>query len=240
MSYPQFSLVIPCYNEADTLPALISRLANVFSTQKAVEVLLVDNGSTDDTLPQLREAVARLPFLRTVHVPRNQGYGYGILQGLSAAQGEFLGWTHADMQTDPADALRGFEMLLQAGCPSDVFLKGKRQNRPLSDVAFTVGMSLFESFLFAAVLQDINAQPTIFSRNFYQSWKKAPYDFALDLYAYAAARQQRLSVRRFPVQFGARLHGISHWNISWKDKIKFIRRTVQFSLELRRNWKKEL
>jgi hypothetical protein len=48
------------------------------------------------------------------------------------------------------------------------------------------------------------------------------------------ARQQGLPVYRFPVEFSDRAHGISHWNVNWAAKIKFIRRTIDFSFELKR------
>lgn len=235
----QYSLVIPCYNEAATLPILIERLKVSFTEQDSIEIILVNNGSTDNSIEILDEAVLNIPFLRTVHVPLNQGYGYGILQGLAVAQGEYIGWTHADMQTDPADAIKSFELFKTNQNPNTIFVKGKRFGRPFADTVFTFGMSCFDSLLFMLPLWDINAQPTIFSRKFYERWKNPPYDFALDLYAYASAVREGLEIRRFPVCFGMRLHGVSHWNINWKSKIKFIRRTIEFSFALRKKWREQ-
>lgn len=235
----QYSLVIPCYNEAKTLPSLIERLKASFNEQDNIEIILVNNGSTDNSAVILDAAIQNVPFLRTVHVPINQGYGYGILQGLATTQGKYIGWTHADMQTDPADALKGFALFEKYQNAENLFVKGKRFGRPFSDTIFTIGMSFFDSLLFALPLWDINAQPTIFSRKFYESWKNPPHDFALDLYAYASAVRDGLEVHRFPVCFGARLHGTSHWNINWKSKVKFIRRTIEFSFALRKIWREQ-
>ena len=47
-------------------------------------------------------------------------------------------------------------------------------------------------------------------------------------------RRMGLAIERFPVRFGARAHGASHWNVDWRAKLKFIRRTVAYSLELHR------
>lgn len=228
----KFSLVIPCYNEAANLPLLLERCKEV-ACQPGVEVILVDNGSTDSSPEVLRELLPGYPGCRSIRVEKNQGYGFGILAGLKAASGDILGWTHADMQTDPQDALRGMEFFQQHG--SNIFVKGRRYGRPLGDVAFTVGMSLFETILLGSPLWDINAQPTMFSRKFFETWQGPPHDFALDLYAYYQARQAGLAVYRFPVRFGERAHGISHWNVNWAAKRKFIRRTVDFSLQLRKS-----
>lgn len=227
----KFSLVIPCYNEAANLPLLLDRCRKV-ARQPSCEVVLVDNGSTDDSPAVLRELLQFHHGCRSVRVERNQGYGFGILSGLRAATGDILGWTHADLQTDPQDALRGLALFEQYG--SKIFVKGRRHGRPLGDVVFTIGMSVFETMLLGKPLWDINAQPTMFSRTFFESWHEPPHDFSLDLFAYYMARQNGLAVHRFPVRFGERAHGVSHWNVNWAAKRKFIRRTVDFSLQLKR------
>ena len=95
-------------------------------------------------------------------------------------------------------------------------------------------MSIFETVLLRTRLWDINAQPNIFSRSFFESWVNPPHDFSLDLYVYFTARHQGLPVYRFPVEFGERAHGVSHWNVNWAGKWKFIRRTIDFSFELKK------
>lgn len=228
----KFSLVIPCYNEAANLPLLLER-CKALAARPEMEVVLVDNGSTDASPDVLARLLPQYPGCRSVRVDKNQGYGFGILTGLRAARGDILGWTHADMQTDPQDALRGLEFFDTHG--PDIFVKGRRYGRPLADTVFTVGMSVFETLLLARPLWDINAQPTMFSRTFFATWADAPHDFSLDLYAYFMARSQGLDIHRFPVKFGARAHGVSHWNVNWAAKRKFIRRTVEFSLQLKKN-----
>jgi len=227
----RFSLVIPCYNEAANLPLLLERCKGL-ADKPGVEVVLVDNGSTDSSAQVLQELLPAYPGCRSVRVEKNQGYGFGIVAGLKAAKGEILGWTHADMQTDPQDALRGLELFEKHG--NAIFVKGRRYGRPLMDVVFTVGMSVFETILLMRPMWDINAQPTMFSRTFFESWSTPPDDFSLDLFAYYQAQTYGLKVHRFPVKFGERAHGVSHWNVNWAAKRKFIRRTVDFSLQLKK------
>lgn len=230
----KFSLVIPCYNEAANLPLLLDRCREL-TRLPDIEVILVDNGSTDSSPEVLLNLLPLYPGCRSVRVDKNQGYGFGILAGLRAAKGDILGWTHADLQTDPQDALRGLAFFEQLG--NGIFVKGRRHGRPLADVAFTVGMSAFETLLLGRPLWDINAQPTLFSRDFFETWQDPPSDFSLDLYAYYQARCASLEICRFSVKFGERAHGVSHWNVNWAAKRKFIRRTVDFSLELRKRLK---
>lgn len=227
----KFSLVIPCYNEAANLPLLLEHCKEL-AVRSDVEVVLVDNGSTDSTKEVLENLLPKYPGCRSVRVEKNQGYGCGIVSGLKAAKGEILGWTHADMQTDPQDALFGLELFGKHG--DEIFVKGRRYGRPFMDVVFTFGMSIFETVLLTRPMWDINAQPTMFSRNFFESWTNPPDDFSLDLYAYYQAQRCGLKVYRFPVRFGERAHGVSHWNVNWAAKRKFIRRTVDFSLQLKK------
>lgn len=227
----KLSLIIPCYNEAPNLPLLLECCKDV-ANQPGIEVVLVDNGSTDSTPAVLLSLLPSYPGCRTIRVDKNQGYGFGVLAGLATATGDILAWTHADMQTDPQDALRGLELFARHG--EHIFVKGRRYGRPLVDVAFTIGMSVFETALLAKPLWDINAQPTMFSRKLYDSWSAAPHDFSLDLYAYYQARKRGLAVHRLPVRFDKRANGVSHWNVNWAAKRKFIRRTIEFSFELKR------
>ncbi len=226
----KFSLVIPCYNEAATLPLLIDRCSQILRPD--IEIILVDNGSTDSSATVLGALLPQYPGFRSIRVEQNLGYGFGIIAGLNAAKGEILGWTHADMQTDPFDSLIGLEKFDQFG--SDIFVKGRRKGRPAGDVLFTFGMSVFESLLLKKPMWDINAQPTMFSRKFYNSWSNPPQDFSIDLYAYYQARVTGLKIVRFPVIFGARAHGVSHWNVNWASKWRFIHRTIDFSIKLRK------
>lgn len=228
----KLSIVVPCYNEEENIPLLLERFGEVVSG-KDMEVILVDNGSTDGSAHVLKELLPRYSFARTVAVSVNQGYGYGILQGLKECRGEYIGWTHADMQTDPADIVKALEIIeKERGL---VFVKGNRKGRPLFDVFFTVGMSLFETCYLHERLYDINAQPNIFPKTFYSEWKEPPFDFSLDLYALYMARKKGLKVVRFPVMFPERIYGESKWNTGFSAKWKFIKRTVAFSVKLKKS-----
>ena len=227
----KLSVIIPCYNEAANLPLLLDRCSTLGENSN-IEVILVDNGSSDNSAEVLEKLLPSYPHCRTIRVPVNQGYGFGILSGLKAAQGDVLAWTHADMQTDPKDMLRGLAFFQLHS--NHIYVKGRRIKRPIADVFFTIGMSVFETCLLQTRLWDINAQPNMFSREFFESWQNPPHDFSLDLFAYFTARNQGLPVYRFPVKFGERAHGISHWNVNWAAKMKFIRRTIDFSFELKK------
>lgn len=229
----KLSIVVPCYNEADNIPLILERFDEVIKTDE-VEVILVNNGSTDNSAVVLDELLPNYSFARTVFVPVNQGYGYGILQGLNAAEGDYIGWTHADMQTDPADVLKALDIINNSK-DKNIYVKGNRKGRPAFDQFFTWGMGIFETIYFKTPMDDINAQPNVFPKGFYEGWDNPPYDFSLDLFAVYTAKKAGLLIVRFPVLFPERIHGESKWNNEGlKSKWKFIKRTIQFSKELKR------
>ena len=229
----KFSLVIPCYNEENNLPLLIKACKNLLEDPHN-ELIIVNNGSTDNSSLVLKHISEKHSKIVVVNIKKNIGYGHGILSGLRAANGNILGWTHADLQTNPNDCINalGFFNVKHS---DNIFVKGKRYGRPLADSFFTFAMSVFESILLKKKLWDINAQPTIFTRKFYDKFSNPPNDFSLDLYVYFLALKYKMRVHRFNVFFGKRAYGVSHWNIDYKSKIKFIKRTLKYSIELRKN-----
>lgn len=231
----KLSIVVPCYNEEKNIPLILKRFNDVIS-RNDIEVILVDNGSTDNSERVLSELLPKYSFAKTVKVDVNKGYGYGILQGLNIAVGEYIGWTHADMQTDPNDVIKALKIIEKENCDK-ILVKGNRKGRPLFDVFFTFGMGCFETLLMGQFLWDINAQPNIFSRDLFDNWQNPPFDFALDLFALYEAKKQRYKIVRFPVVFPERLHGKSHWNTGLQAKWKFIKRTIEFSFKLKKGLK---
>lgn len=173
----KLSIVVPCYNEAENIPLILERFAQVIE-ERNIEVILVNNGSNDNSAEVIKELMPLYKFVKTILVPINKGYGYGILQGLKEADGDYIGWTHADMQTDPNDVIKAYE-IIKNNESDKIFVKGNRKGRPWIDTIFTGGMSLFETIYFKTPMNDINAQPNIFHKSFVEKWENPPYDFAL-------------------------------------------------------------
>lgn len=227
MNNPNFSIVIPCYNEAASLETLIAEASRI-AVEHSGEFILVDNGSDDSTLSILSECTK--PNIRWVTTARNLGYGGGILLGLKSCDSDIMGWTHADLQTPLEDVAKAVSAIgVDYG-----FVKGRRMNRPLFDNFFTVGMSVLESILFTTRIVDINAQPTVFRKDFYNSWSNPPLDFSIDLYALINAKKTNIEIGRINVHFLKRKYGDSSWNTGIKSRWKFIRRTISYSLTLRK------
>lgn len=231
----KLSIIVPCYNEKKNITLIISAFKKAVGERKNIEVILVNNGSTDDSSEVFAEELVEEKIFKLVNIKKNQGYGFGILSGLEAASGEVLAWTHADMQTDPNDVIRGFD-LYQNSVDENIFMKGKRKNRAVMEFIFTFGMQIIASLALKTYLDDINAQPKIFSRKFYENFlkTKSPHDFSLDLFAIFVAKKNGLKIKEIEVNFAKRIHGEAKGGGSWKTRIKLIKRTFFYIFKLRK------
>lgn len=242
MNTSLLSIVVPCYNEEKNIPIIFSKFSELINDENA-ELIFVENGSTDNSEKIFSELFKNTPndSIRIVKVQKNIGYGNGILRGLETARGNVLAWTHADLQTDPADVLRAFksyqEKLLLA--PMEIFVKGTRKKRRLTEAFFSWAMEVFSSILLQKHLTEINAQPKLFSRNFYHKHLKdnAPLDFSLDLFAVYQAKTHA-TILEIPVFFKKRIHGEAKGGGSFRTRIKLIKRTFSYILQLRSRLKK--
>jgi glycosyltransferase involved in cell wall biosynthesis len=104
---PQVSIVIPAYQEAETIPRLMIALdgavAKLEAEGRETEVIVIDDGSRDDTWPRLLEASPKRPWLRLVRFRRNFGQTAAMSAGFARAQGEYIVPIDADLQNDPED-----------------------------------------------------------------------------------------------------------------------------------------
>lgn len=231
----KYSIVIPCFNEQNNLELLLKSLTKIHN-KKSLEIIIVDNGSTDSSqelLIALKKKI-KINNLKIVSLKENMGYGNGIMCGLKECRGDFLGWTHADLQTDVFDVLKGFDLIKNS--PKNIIVKGKRLKRGVIDNIFTFLMGAVCTIILKTTFYDINAQPKIFSRVFYEKIKdKAPNDFSLDLYLLYAARKMHYDIVDFPVLFKKRLYGEAKGGGSIKTKLKLSIRTFAYILDIKKN-----
>ena len=234
------SIIIPCYNEVDNIALILSKFTEILQGLDFVELVIVNNGSTDNSAEIFEKSLKELgdDRFRVVTVPENKGYGYGILYGLSQAKGNVLAWTHADMQTDPQDVITAYRVYLQHN-DERLFVKGRRRERKNVAAFFSWAMQIISSIALKSPLDDINAQPKLFSRAFYENYlisDETPTDFSLDLYAlYKAEKFEK--IYNIPVIVSKRLHGEAKGGGSIKTKTKLIIRTFTYIFKLKRSLK---
>lgn len=101
---PELSIVVPALNEQDSLAALVEQVRQgVLGAGIDAELIVVDDGSTDDTLPRLVSLARAHPWLRPLHHRHRLGQSAALLAGIQAARGRYIATLDADLQNDPAD-----------------------------------------------------------------------------------------------------------------------------------------
>jgi glycosyltransferase involved in cell wall biosynthesis len=121
------SLVIPVFNEEVLIDNLFERVRkSMLSIDEDFEVILVNDGSTDNTFEKLKECHARDKRFKALSLSRNFGHQAAYTAGLSYAKGEYIAMMDGDLQ-DPPELLHEMYEMLRAGDKDIVY--GKRSDR---------------------------------------------------------------------------------------------------------------
>lgn len=237
MNDVELSIVLPCYNEEGNIPLILKRFREVLSGMDKVEVLLVDNGSTDNSKDIFASELSKPEndFGRLVVVEKNKGYGFGIMQGVLAAKSDIIAWTHADMQTDPEDVVNLYHKYGDILSDGTAYAKGRRIRRNFFDSFFTWGMSKISSLALGMELDDVNGQPKMFHRSFLAYLNDAPDDFSLDLFLMYKANKNGIKVFTLPVCFAERKYGQAKGGGTLLGKWKLILRTYRYIMKTKKS-----
>lgn len=219
------SVVVPAKNESASLPQLVEEIARALrplvgvegagSVLTGFEVVVVDDGSTDETPAVLKQLATRYPELQPVRLVRNVGQSAATAAGFRAARGEWVATIDADLQNDPADlatlwkALPGYDGVLGWRVKrEDVWSK-----RVISRWANRVrNAALGQS------IRDTGCSMRIFSRELALRLPmfRGSHRFLGPLLLREGARLEQL-----PVAHRLRPHGQSHYNI-WNRSVRVV------------------
>lgn len=100
------SVVVPCYNEAKTLEKCINRLLEIRNDIPSLDIIIVDDCSTDTSLAIARKLSEQHSEIRVFHHERNRGKGAALRTGFKYALGDFVAIQDADLEYDPNDLKR--------------------------------------------------------------------------------------------------------------------------------------
>lgn len=132
---PDLSIVIPAYNEERRLPRALAQIQEYFAKNKdlsgSVEILVVDDGSSDRTAAIVEEWSSRIPCLRLVPNGENRGKGYSVRHGMREARGRIALFTDADLSSPIEES----EKLLSAiASGNDVAIGSRAVDRSLIEI----------------------------------------------------------------------------------------------------------
>jgi glycosyltransferase involved in cell wall biosynthesis len=119
----ELTVIAPMYNEADNIETTISMIKETLSDfDKPWELLLVDDGSDDNTLEIARRFETKMPNLRVLHYPLNRGRGKALRTGFNQARGKYIVTTDFDLSYSPHHIIQIYEQLTDPIQMNDVVL----------------------------------------------------------------------------------------------------------------------
>jgi hypothetical protein len=130
------------------------------------------------------------------------------------------------------ESLTNLEILLGDKEVIDVF-KATRAGRNLIERTKTFGVGIATSAFFRSNMMDSGGTPTIVRGELSKIFQNGPNDFSFEAYLLYTARQLKLNIRRAPIAYGVRIHGVSHWQSGIKSELKLLTRI----LKQKSNWK---
>jgi len=136
---PELGIVVPAFNEEENIPILWRELAATLDAAGcSFEVLIIDDGSTDQTANIIRDLARSDPRLRGLVLTRNFGHQAAISVGLQHVRGAAIAIMDADLQDRPADALRLYQECRAASADVAYAIRRSRQEGPIKRAAYHV------------------------------------------------------------------------------------------------------
>jgi len=201
------SIVIPAFNEAENLPALLAQVHEAFAAllDCSYECIVVNDASTDDTDRILRELACAYPALRYVRMTRNSGQSAALLAGMRRSVGDYIITLDADLQNDPQDIPKLVTALEHADC-----VCGYRESR--QDTAFKRLTSFLGNRVRRWIVDDGVRDAGCGIKGFRRACLEhiVPFHGVHRFFA-AVARNGGLTVVEVPVQHHPRIHGESKY-----------------------------
>ena len=202
-SYPYgLSIVLPAYNEEDNIQVAVSRCFAVLEKLGLPhEVIIVNDGSKDQTAENCRKLVAAQPRLRLIEFEHNRGYGAALRAGFLSANYGLVFYTDSDNQFDVSE-LKYFLPIIEDSYDLVVGFRIYRYDRPLR-LFLSWGYNLLIRLLLGIRVHDVDCSFKLFRREIFDLLQLEANDFFIDTEMVLKAnrlglRMNEVGVRHYP------------------------------------------
>jgi len=199
------SVIMPCYNEATTLRAI---LAQVRAVQLEKEIIVVDDHSSDDTYQILCDEAAADPSLRVVRHPTNRGKGAAVRSGLARARGEIVIVQDADLEYDPRDYYDLVQPIAD-GRVNVVFgsrFLGRHTGMYFWNAIGNKGLTFLTNFLFNSWISDMETGYKVMRTEIMRDLRLKSDDFRLEAEIAAKVLKRGERIYEVPVSYLGRTY----------------------------------
>ena len=230
-----FSLVLPCYNEEKNIFFICKEFFDLPIKNYNTELILVNNGSTDKTGYEIKKVIKKNKSknitIKLVNLIKNEGYGGGIYEGLKEASGDYIGWSHADLQTPLIDFLKLYNLIKGK---KNILGKGFRTNNRDFDGIISYFHENLASLVLGVKMKEINAQPKIFNKELMKNFSNVPRKWTtLDTYVVFNCLKKNVKIKTINVVFNTRKYGQSKWKNNLINFISHIAFNILYLFKLR-------
>ncbi len=219
------SIVIPCYNEASTLPECLARLLAIQDERLSLEVIIVDDGSVDESWEIAQRLARDHSNVRTVRHPRNRGKGAALRTGFQHATGDFVAVQDADLEYDPRDLRRLVEPLLED--IADVVFGSRFRSTEMSRVLFFwhyLGnrlLTLISNMFTDLNLTDMETGYKVFRRELIQGLNLREDRFGFEPEVVAKLARRRPRIYEMGISYRGRTYEEGK-KIGWRDGVRAV------------------
>ena len=227
---PLISIVVPVYNEARTVAAVIERLVAI-DLPAAREILVVNDGSTDGTRDVL-DQVAQRPELRIIHAEKNGGKGSAIRIGFGQAAGTIVAIQDADLELDPAQLADLVNPILDGRTRvvyGSRFLAGRPDAPWLSILANQV-LTATTNLLFGGRLTDMETCYKVMAADVARSLDLESNRFDIEPEITAKLLRAGHSILELPIRFEPRSRAQGK-KIGWRDGVRAIQVLLKYRFQ---------
>lgn len=211
------------FNESKNCDLFIEMITECSSLIPISEIVLVDNGSSDDTFIKLNKFKSNNFKIKILRNPPNSKYGDGFHRAFKESKNEYILTLHSDLQFSLKDYINNNSNIFNECLKSNTNIFPFRLNRSFLSFLRTIIFRLIISILYLHYFKDVNGQPKLLIKKDFKSLKQhcSGFGYDLTLYYYLKKMNKKINTNTYVKEFN-RVYGKTSWNKNFFSSLKLL------------------